>query len=171
MVSATAVTLLIVANQAISFNANSLEASWLAQEGVNGFRGLRDTNWIRFSYDKESCWNMVTDNCTPANIMTDASYRIETSTIRPPQLFEETPALDLSDGIQPTDDAYRLYYQADGTVDHDDGGEKSKFFRSIELEIVDPNIINAVCTVAWLQSGDQKTIKLPVIITNFALEE
>lgn len=172
MVSATAVTLLIIANQAISFNANSLEASWLAQECTNGFRGLRDTNWIRFSYDKERCWNMVSDNCDPiANAMTATSYQIETSTQRAPQLFKQGTALDLSDGIQSTDDAYRMYYQADGTVSHDVGGEKSKFFRSIEITDVQLNIINAVCTVAWLQSGDQKTITLPITITNFALEE
>ena len=171
MVSAVSVTLLILANQAISFNANSLEASWLAQECVNGFRGLRDTNWIRFSYDKDSCWNMVTDTCAPANAMSETTYTIETSPTDPPQLIEQSPALDLTDGIQPDDDTFRMYYQADGTVSHDPLGEESLFFRTLTITDVQPNVITATCSTEWLQSGDRKTITLPITITNFALEE
>jgi len=173
MVSATTITLLVIANRAISFNAHSLEASWLTQEGTNAFRGLRDTNWIRFSFDKENCWNMTTDACIPGNAITaSTNYTIETSTIRPPQLFDQGTALDLSDGIDTADENYRLYYQADGTVSHDSGGEESKFFRTIEVDTVTASQIDAICTTTWLEgSGDRKSISLPITITNFALEE
>lgn len=172
MVSATIITLLVVANRAIKFNAHSLEASWLTQEGVNAFRGLRDTNWIRFSYDKENCWNMTTDTCDPSNaIAADSNYTIETSPIMPPQLIDKGTALDLSDGIGATDETYRLYVQADGTTNHDSGGEETIYFRTIEVGNVTANRIDAVCRMEWLEGSDPKSISLPVTITNFALEE
>lgn len=172
MVSATVITLLVMANRAISFNAHSLEASWLTQEGVNAFRGLRDTNWIRFSYDKENCWNMTTDACAPANAITaSTNYTIETSPIAPPMLVDQGDQLDLTDGIDGGDEDYRMYVQADNTINHDAGGEQTLYFRTIEVSNVTASRIDAVCRIEWLEGSEPKSISLPVTITNFALEE
>jgi type II secretory pathway pseudopilin PulG len=163
MVSATIITLLVVANRAIKFNAHSLEASWLTQEGVNAFRGLRDTNWIRFSYDKENCWNMTTGTCDPSNAITATSnYTIETSATLPPQLVNQGTALDLTNGIDATDENYKVF---------DSEGEETIYFRTIEVGNVTANRIDAVCRMEWLEGSDPKSISLPVTITNFALEE
>jgi len=172
MVSATVITLLVTANRAINFNAHSLEASWLTQECVNAFRGLRDTNWIRFSYDKENCWNMTTGTCSAGNaISAPANYTIETSTTLPPEMATQADPLDLKDGADATDEDYRLYIQADGTANHNPAGEQTPYFRTLETNSATASQINAVCRIEWLEGSDPKSISLPVTITNFALEE
>jgi type II secretory pathway pseudopilin PulG len=172
MVSAIIITLLVTANRAINFNAHSLEASWLTQECVNAFRGLRDTNWIRFSYDKEACWNMTTSNCAPANaIAASTNYTIETSTTMPPEMAAQGDPLNLTDGEDPADQNYKLYIQADGTTNHDSAGEETLYFRTLETTSATASQIDAVCRIEWLEGSDPKSISLPVTITNFALEE
>lgn len=172
MVSATAITLLIYANQAIRFNAHSLEASWIAQEGINGFRGLRDTNWIRYSYDKEKCWDATTDVCDGTIKMDPDFYRLETSLTGPPQMSLASVALDLENGIQSNNDDYRIYVdETDGSLSHDNTNEPTIFYRQIEIQSNDGSKIEAVVTVAWLEGQKQKTIDLPATITNYQLEE
>lgn len=166
MVSATAITLLILANQAIRFNAHSLEAGWIAQEGINGVRGLRDTNWIRFSYDKELCWASISSTCPGSNMTTGQFYRLETSLSDPPELTLATAALVL-------DDEYNLFKQTDGRITHEAliGAEPTIYYRQIEIETNNGHQIEAKITVAWLEGQDQKMIQLPIILTNYQLEE
>ena len=173
MVSATAITLLIYANQAIRFNAHSLEASWIAQEGANGLRGLRDTNWIRFSYDKENCWDSTTDTC-PGPKMTQGFYILETSLTDPPTMTSTSAEIDLENQTLASNEDYRIYKdETDGSLSHDDTLEETIYYRSIEITDVTPGErIDAVVTVAWLETGQQqRDIQLPVILTNYQLEE
>lgn len=169
MVAATTVTLLIMANRAINFNEHSLEASWIAQEGVNHFRGIRDTNWIRFGYDKANCWKMAGATC-PGSEITDGNYALTGDIYDIPELQATVTALNLTDGIDSTDEAYQLFYQPDGTVSDTSSAEPSRFYREFSVTI-NGDYLEAVCTVAWLESGDEKRIALPITLTNFALEE
>ena len=75
MVIATGISLLVLGFQAIAYNAHSLEASWLAQEGANSLRGLRDTNWLRFGYDKTNCWLKIGTDCETADVISTGSYK------------------------------------------------------------------------------------------------
>jgi len=173
MVSATAITLLIYANQAIHFNAHSLEASWIAQEGANGLRGLRDTNWIRFSYDKENCWTEITDTC-PTTQIAEGFYRLETSLTDPPALVSTAAAIDLENRTLLSNNDYRIYKdETDGSLSHDSANEETIYYRSIEIiDVIAGERIDANVTVAWLESGQQqRDIQLPVILTNYQLEE
>jgi len=125
LVTVSSVGLMVAGYRAINYNAHSLTASWLAQECVNGVRGLRDTNWIRFSYDKDACWNMAGDNCDPGNaIKTNWAYKLSISPFSPPMLDEvgdgTLNALDLSDGGNNLDNDYLLTYQdLDNSTDFD----------------------------------------------------
>lgn len=187
MVASTGITLLVLAQRAINFNANSLEASWLAQEGVNSFRGLRDSNWLRYSYDKGNCWDIAEGPCNGARIQT-GTYRLETSLTELPVLTGTTQPVDLSDGVDLEDEEYLLYYQdldpatdydGDGEIDNDlqfvghGGGVKaSKFFREFDVnKLISTNEIEAVVNVHWLEGSSPKKISLPVTITNYLLEE
>lgn len=172
LVSATAITLLIYANHAIQFNAHSLEASWVAQEGINGVRGLRDTNWIRYSYDKEKCWDALADTCDGLTKMNPGFYRMETSLTEPPVLKPTTTDLDL-DKLKPGyNDVYKIYKDEKGNLSHDNTGEETIYYRSVEIIQNTGSRIDAVAKVAWLESGQkQKTIELPIILTNYQLEE
>lgn len=172
MVSATAITLLIYANKAIQFNAHSLEASWIAQEGINGIRGLRDTNWIRFSYDKETCWDAITDTCDGTTRMTEGYYRIENSLIEPPQLAQTTTELDLTDGNSSNNDEYKIFKDEKGNLSHDETGEQTIYYRSVQIIQNTGSRIDAAIRVSWLESNQQeKNIELPIILTNYQLEE
>jgi len=166
MVSATAITLLILANHAIRYNAHSLEAGRIAQEGINGIRGLRDTNWIRFSYDKETCWASISSTC-PGSIMTTGEfYRLETSLSEPPELTGTTASAII-------DAEYNLNKQTDGRITHETPGDEEPtiYYRSIEVEENNGHQITAKVTVAWLEGQNQKSIQLPIILTNYKLEE
>lgn len=173
MVSATAITLLILANHAIRYNAHSLEAGWIAQEGINGVRGLRDTNWIRFSYDKELCWASISSTCPGSNMTAGQFYRLELTLSDPPELTSTTAAIDLEDGISASDNQYNLYKQTDGRITHENliGAEPTIYYRQIEVETNNGHQIEAKVTVAWLEGQNQKSIQLPIILTNYKLEE
>ena len=79
LATATGITLLALGYRAISINAHSLEGSWLAKECANGLRGYRDTNWLRYSYDKVDCWDTITDCTAPQGMVTNDMYRINIS--------------------------------------------------------------------------------------------
>ena len=175
MVSVTGISLLILGQQAINYNEHSLEASLLSREGVYSMRGLRDTNWLRNGYDKETCWKMINDDCT--NPITTTFYRIDVSQTQAPSLTEGKK-LDITDGINEDDEFYKLYYQdldpsaevVERFVGHDSGDSESPFYRMIEITSSTADHIEGVVRVAWLESGKAKEISLPFTLTNYLLE-
>ena len=50
----TASTLIISAIQANTFSKDNLVALNLAVEGIEAVRNIRDTNWLKFGFDKEN---------------------------------------------------------------------------------------------------------------------
>lgn len=186
MVSATGISLVVYGYRAINYNGHSMEASWLAQEGANALRGLRDTNWLRFGYDKENCWNMAGDNCAPEYRIQQEDYIMLAPPDKEPVLKEISKPLDLSDGVNNDDEVYQLHYQdldpatdTDGDKitdnDHDfvghlAGVEESKFFRTVKVTSITADTIEMVCTVQWLEGSQVEEIALPVVITNYATE-
>lgn len=187
MVAATGVSLVVYGYRAINFNGNSIEASWLAQECANTLRGLRDTNWIRFGYDKKGCWNMAgTDNCNPGNAISEGSYILQIpingndGVQTPPSLESVEHELNLENGINESDEQFRLYYHTleengDETspgrqfLSHDDAGSigESKFFRILQVISATPTEIDATCTVAWFEVSKVEKIELPATVTNY----
>lgn len=59
--SAAATGLIVSSLQANSFSRDSLVAMNLAVEGIEAVRNIRDTNWLKYSFDKEHCWNVLPD--------------------------------------------------------------------------------------------------------------
>lgn len=131
--SATATSLILSAMKANAFNKDSLVALNLAQEGIEYMRNLRDTNWIRFSADRQGCWNSRPGvaTCTVANLMIDTNAGSGYS-LGDALSARHATKLDLSDGITAADENYRLKYfdlntgvDSDGE-DKDDSGGKAK---------------------------------------------
>lgn len=81
--SAAATTLIVSALQANSFSRDNLIALNLAVEGLEAMRNVRDTNWLKFNFDKEHCWNMqpgavVVDNvCKPEKLIAAGQYTVD----------------------------------------------------------------------------------------------
>jgi type II secretory pathway pseudopilin PulG len=191
MTIATAVFLVVYGYSAVSYNKNSLVAGMLALECKESLRGLRDTNWIRFSYDKEKCWNSNSDTCPAVNYFaTPTSYRLELNYISAPYFSVpgHKTSLDLSDGIDATDDFYQLnFLDSDALFDSNNDGDsandedvyttaagtgESKFYRMMVIDSINPAVppiteINARCVVAWMEGNDPKKIDLPIVLTNY----
>ncbi len=179
MVSVTGISLLILGQQAINFNEHSLEASLLSREGVNSLRGLRDTNWLRFGYDKGACWKMIGDDCATATPIAVTYYRVEVSQTGAPTLTEGKK-LDLTDGVNTDDEFYQLYYQdldpdpdiTERFVGHEKGSaiKASPFYRMVEITSSTNDHVEGIVRVAWLESGKAKESSLPFTLTNYLSE-
>ena len=158
--SVTATSLILTSIKANLYNKDALQALNLAQEGIEYMRNLRDTNWIRFSANRQGCWNVKPGAATCAGnllaeaLPSDSGYALGTTLSD-----KQTPQLDLSNG----DDAVYLlkYYDlnpledSDG-IDRKDSGnlpgvrddydyvatshpsgtfvDNSKFYRSINID-------------------------------------
>lgn len=199
MVSATAISLLVMGHRAINVNEHSLEASWLAQEAAESLRGLRDTNWIRYGFDKENCWNS-NGTCNPpltvskftGSVGATGDYYLATSLTGAPELKQGKHPLDLDAGQNASENKeYLMYYQdLDDTTDYDGDGitdndkqyigpadagytviEPTKYFRQVQTTLVADGNIEAIVTVGWYEGSTPHTIKLPVTLTNYQLEE
>jgi len=198
MVSATSISLLVMGFRAINMNKHSLEASWLAQEGAESLRGLRNTNWLRFGYDKKNCWTIATSNkCSSTSKISGtksapAIYSLGVSLSKPPILTVEKNQIDLSKGENASENkSFLLYYQdIDPTTDYDGDGKKdndkqyigpknatyttveaTKYYRQIETYVFNPNQVEATITVGWYEGSTPHAVKLPVTLTNYQLEE
>lgn len=200
MVTATSISLLVMGHRAINLNKHSLEASWLAQEGAEALRGLRDTNWIRYGYDKKECWHSTSNTeCDPGGIhMLDGSkenpsqYILTQSLTQPPTLEQATEPLVPDLGPEDTKNTPFLlyYYDLDDSVDFDGDSvedndkqyiapdfapytqvEPTKFYRQIQTYEVGKGYIEGLITVAWYEGSKPYTINLPVTLTNYQIEE
>jgi type II secretory pathway pseudopilin PulG len=159
--SVTATSLILTSIKANLYNKDALQALNLAQEGIEYMRNLRDTNWIRFSANRQGCWNVKpgSASCTIPNLLaealtTDSGYALGTvlSARLTPQLdlsngddavyllkYYDLNSLEDSDGIDRKDSGNLLDVQDDYdyvTTSHPSGTfvDNSKFYRSINID-------------------------------------
>lgn len=124
--SAAATSLIVTAIQANSFSRDNLIALNLAVEGIEAMRNVRDSNWLRFGFDKENCWNLDPEQtaCTALTITTSAIDAGDYTVDLNPNTFQwtltkiTTGALNLADGTSDAD--YQLNY-VDATAADSDG--------------------------------------------------
>jgi len=200
MIAATSISLLVMGHRAINVNKHSLEASWIAQETAESLRGLRDTNWIRYGYDKENCWNSTSsEECIKdspdfleGEIGTPANFSMSTYLTGAPELRKEKDPIipekgpDLEENMK-----FLLYYQdLDPSIDYDGDGEykndkqyigslnaaykqvePTKYYRQIQTYEVAPGYFEGLVTVVWYEGSTPHQINLPVTLTNYQLEE
>lgn len=130
--SGTATVMIVSAMQANTFNKDNLVALNLAVEGIEAVRSIRDTNWIKFGYDKANCWNMKPEmlagaDCTNlTNLIEADEYTVDLN----PNNYSWTmtakgTALDLAaDGLEESNDEYRLVFiDADDDTDTNSNGD------------------------------------------------
>ncbi len=123
--SVSATTLILAAINANIYNKDALMALNLAQEGIEYMRNLRDTNWIRFSANRQGCWNIRPEltNCSDPNRIAPADVQITSNqgyALGDVLGQMESIKLNLNDGISPAEEVYRLkYWDLDADVDSD----------------------------------------------------
>lgn len=197
-VGAGAATVLIVSSiRANSFSKDNLVALNLAVEGVEAIRNIRDTNWVKFAYDKENCWYMKpemgsTNSCTNAgNKIADGYYTIDLNPENYSWGLNMVPSgskLDLSTNSTANDD-YRLHFldinNTDGLDDHDiyvsenthtsalppvTPGEESKFYRMVTVEMNDPaknDAMTVTSLVQWRDGSAVHKVQFSSTLTNY----
>lgn len=174
MIAAIGASLLTMGHRAINVNKNSLEASWLAQETAESLRGLRDTNWIRYAYNKELCWNIISSTgCDKdstefldGEINNKSKFSVQIPLTGAPEFTRQTDPLDLGKGPNAEFNKPYLVY--------DINSEPTKYYREIQTyEFSDGTLEGVEClvTIAWFEGSKPQTIKLPVTLTNYQLEE
>jgi type II secretory pathway pseudopilin PulG len=147
MGAAVAASVIVTALRSNSFNRDSLMAQNLAQEGIEYMRNLRDTNWMKFSYDPEGCWNMKpgVDSCITSDALISKYYSLGDKLSSP---YEND--LDLSSS---GNENYHMYcYKLRGSTTNDCNlmlsyysdessgtstfikGKTSQFYRSVSIE-------------------------------------
>lgn len=115
-------SILIVLRRGFSYVQESRQkiiALNLAREGVEAVYQIRNTNWKRWSAQKEQCWlkrdplvDANTDGCQSDDWMQSWSYILDTTNAWNQRYFLLTwwtsTRLNLSDGIQPSDLTFSL---------------------------------------------------------------
>ncbi len=61
---------------------NNLVALNLAVEGIEAVRNIRDNNWLKFSFNKDECWNMepealTNDSCVAVALIPAGFYTVD----------------------------------------------------------------------------------------------
>lgn len=165
----------------------------LGLEAVEAVKNVRDTNYLRFASDPDTCWNTldVEDvlDCSSATIIEDVSvvpeYYLDRHFNETDPLFEwdleevtdstthgylDLYELDLGADIDGdgSDDTIQLYAQTDmtDTVGFTSVEEKA-FHRVLEFDYdATGEAFDVTVTVSWLQRGEEKTITLTRTIAN-----
>ncbi len=121
--SVAATGLIIMALQSNGRTKSELIALNLAREGVEAVQNIRDTNWLRWSGDPESCWDLRDDShCfTAPNRIVTGLYRVGID-----QGYALTDSVSFSWSLEPAPSA--------AVLNLNDNVASNDFFR---LDIID----------------------------------
>ena len=164
-------------------------ATNLAREGLEAVRNIRDTNWLRFAGERRLCWNNLdASQCLDDNSdgipndpiehkknylakFNNANFRWELDTTG---LINR---LNLKDGLDADDLAYRLQLGANGIYNHDATGAHTIYFREIYTEYIEPdqslavnegaNILRITSKVEWVDRGKISDVTLTTLLTDY----
>jgi type II secretory pathway pseudopilin PulG len=182
-----ATSLIVNAMQANSFNKDNLVANVLAKEGIEVLRTIRDSNWLKFSFDKDKCWN-VKPEITGSDVCNVVENRIEggnyTVDVVPATYSWILAGPFYMDDLY--DEEYRLgYVDLTGVVDSPElivsksvfevypanQFGQSKYHRMVTIEYLDGNKetaskLKATSRVGWKVGNRAHAVVLSTILTN-----
>ncbi len=185
--SSVATSLIVTAFQSNSFSRDNLIALNLAEEGLEAMRSIRDTNWLKYAFDKDTCWNVMPEvpDCTQNSpIITPGSYVVELDQNYLWKLRAIANDLNLEQA-SPGNDAYRLkivdrdgnhFYSPDVLMSPYQeiftDPQNGRFYRMVQITNVDTSTgpatsMNIRSTVQWISQGKAHSISLDSILTNY----
>lgn len=117
-----------------------LTAAYLAQEGVEIVRNIRDTNWLRARIGSGTLWYEGLDNCSPP-VGCEADYNDDALTAAIGPNYGDLSFLKIFGGFY--------------TYDYGPGqGEKPKFKRRITIERdIAPERLRITSDIEWEEAG------------------
>jgi type II secretory pathway pseudopilin PulG len=177
-------------NRATSTNVdvrNRVTALSIARDGIEAIRNVRDTNWLKYSGNKDANWLCIDTSSTdcPTKIDTDGEdfYTIEFSDtdkryylsnpIGTEARLNITPG-SLSDGAA----KFQLYKTPIGRYSHASSGNTTTiFYRQLELIAIsnDPcgvgdctqRYLDVTARVQWVEDGQVQKLNLETRLFNF----
>lgn len=163
-------------------------ATSLAREGIEAVRNIRDTNWLRFAGDRRTCWNNLNSSSCDEEGTTGApvvaiehgqNYIVKMTNYRwELDDLGGVARLDLTDGIDPDDEDYRLQI-TDGLYNHSGVvADNTVFFREIYTEYLNDdqdlaitgkvaNILRVTSKIEWYDRGKISEVVLTTILTDY----
>jgi type II secretory pathway pseudopilin PulG len=182
--AAVATSLIVTALQSNNFSRDSLIALNLAEEGLEAVRSVRDTNWLKYGFDKESCWNLLPGKtCVanpPATDRISGNYAVELDNNYIWQLHPKTQILDLENATPLLNDAYKLkvvnrdgafFYTPNENSTYSEvtaNPQTGRFYRMVQVNnSTDPGSMDVKSTVQWIAQGKAHTIFLDTKLTNY----
>ncbi len=192
-------SLVVSALQSNSFSRDNLIALNLAVEGLEAVRDIRDSNWLKFSFDQKTCWDLLPSQ-TECN---ENSKRIETKNYTTYlgadyawQLKEAGTPLNL-DTTNPDNNNYVLNLRSDGIQpnpneiyssnnDEDENPKRfnvpdnrnpfsGRFYRMIQIKRTDdPNVpgqsnMDVTSIVQWKAQNVVHNVTLSSLLTNYQM--
>ena len=124
----TAFSRIVILTSGIS---NRLVAAYLAQEGIEIVRNIRDTNWV----EEAASWNEGLTTCSGG---CEADYKTGT-------LDEDTPLRSYNGGDYLNIDSNNFYSYS--------VGDQAKYKRKITIEVIDINTLKVTVWVGWEEKG------------------
>lgn len=193
--SAIAASLIVTSFQANTLSRDNLIAMNLAGEGIEAVRGVRDTNWLKYGFDKDNCWNVLPSEsgCSlTSNKITAGYYTVELDQNLVWQMTKVNPqiALNLGSSSALNNDLYKLkilsrnevpffsHYLLDypASVNYEELEENpqyGRFYRMIEILNIIPDAggtpvsMEVKSSVQWKTQGRVNTASLNLILTNY----
>ncbi len=153
IVMASITVLTIVSIQANQANVNRLTGYYLAQEGLEGLRNMRDSNWLQnYGWARNAGWGI--------DFESDGYYTVDYQP-HATQPWVLSQVTDTTVGTELTlvkDSSEKVFYVHD--VDISWTELSSKFNRYIEVTHVSEGILQATAVVFWDDHG--RTIEVEV---------
>jgi|GEM_PF-717929 type II secretory pathway pseudopilin PulG len=171
--SMTALTITSIrSNQA---NINRLTAYYLAQEAVEGFRNMRDSNWMQ-NYSWDGSGDAVGNGLNDWGVTFDAEGFYVLS-YQPGVPWALSYALDVDLLTNPSpqlyfieDDLENVYYVHKGGNFYDFGTYEETFYsRYIELEYPDPtkDYFEITAVVSWNEYGETRSVDVSTQLSDW----
>ena len=191
--SAAATSLVVSAMQSNGLSRDNLIALNLAVEGIEGMRNIRDSNWLKFGFNKELCWNMQPGKveCNDVDKIKDGNYTLFLDTATMSWNLSDLPTTDILnlEGNATTAAQFQLYFMDLDDIKDTDGngtatddpdlyvaagtpgvGTASRFYRMITLEYPDGysvgQSVNVSVLVQW-KGATVHQVRLNTTLTNY----
>ena len=161
--------ILVTAIQGNRINKDKMIAINLAREGLEAVGEIVATNWLKFSTDKDHCWDLikndasVTDCAVAAHFSLNSCYLVKQDPNY--RLFAESKTCP--SGLLTEDDDYKLYLK-DGLYKHESSGIPQRFFRLIKITDKNDTSMTVSSTVSWYDSGGAThSVVFTTTLTNY----
>jgi type II secretory pathway pseudopilin PulG len=137
--STAATSLIVNSMQSNGLSRDNLIALNLAVEGLEAVRDIRDTNWLRFNFNKTQCWNEWPDTTScDGSLIGDARYNPHFDPGTMKWTFKLSGLSSIPDDLTTNSNSCLYYYDLDKTKEIDPSMDDDDVIDN-DRDIIDDN--------------------------------